>query len=651
MAVDLEMTGVASAPWRESFEFDRPDVRYLKLKDSAEKFAVVQVGVCPFRWNPAKGSFVAHPYNFYIFPRRELQSDGPTYEFLCQTTSINFLAKHQFDFNACIHEGISYLSRAQEAEALQNLSSAYEDDFSNSDLEEYLEIPIASTADLLFTERIKIRFNEWLDGILSCPGDVHPSPNSPQRQFQTFFFKMRPAVMLDGFNSHQVKLIKQQVVRKHFKDLVYVRANGENNSWQKIVVYTDSKEDKSSLLKQVKDDLHRSSKTKVHSAVGFRRVIDILAAEMKLIVGHNCLLDIAHIYSKFIGPLPSAMSDLSHSLHKCFPYIVDTKHLMNACGAIQYQMKKHSKSLSSAFSLLCPKIYSGSQNSAFCHHVKVEVETDEIGSSSWNSGAKHEAGFDAFMTGCVFAQACCHLGIKFELNSPKIDFVRNDKLQGYMNLLHPSWNSGTVINLSTGIESQESGYKRKYPTVIFSNIVLFWGFPFKLTAKKMKECISKVFGSDSVTSIFFLDSTAALIQFSKKELVNEFLTVKDTLEKNNDALSVLHPLAELLEGDNSRAANYDTYKEICSSSMSRVKFVDQAEALGIRWKTKVEPGSSETEGSSNYENMAEYHIPASAVKQKVGRRDENLHHHVTCEDILDSLSSSKSFSGQRIRIT
>ena len=61
VAVDLEMTGVTSAPWREAFEFDRSDVRYSKVKDSAEKFAVVQFGVCPFRWDNVKESFVAHP--------------------------------------------------------------------------------------------------------------------------------------------------------------------------------------------------------------------------------------------------------------------------------------------------------------------------------------------------------------------------------------------------------------------------------------------------------------------------------------------------------------------------------------------------------------------------------------------------------------
>lgn len=62
VAIDLEMTGVTSAPWRELLEFDRSDVRYLKVRDSATKFAVVQFGVCPFRWDPSNHSFVAYPY-------------------------------------------------------------------------------------------------------------------------------------------------------------------------------------------------------------------------------------------------------------------------------------------------------------------------------------------------------------------------------------------------------------------------------------------------------------------------------------------------------------------------------------------------------------------------------------------------------------
>uniref|UniRef100_A0A2C9VB30 Uncharacterized protein n=1 Tax=Manihot esculenta TaxID=3983 RepID=A0A2C9VB30_MANES len=51
VAMDLEMTGVTSAPWGESFEFDRLDVRYLKAKDSDENFS--------FNPNP----YLAHRYS------------------------------------------------------------------------------------------------------------------------------------------------------------------------------------------------------------------------------------------------------------------------------------------------------------------------------------------------------------------------------------------------------------------------------------------------------------------------------------------------------------------------------------------------------------------------------------------------------------
>jgi poly(A)-specific ribonuclease len=61
VGLDLEMSGVTSAPWRDTFELDRDDVRYLKLRDSAERFAALQLGVCPFRWDPAKSAFVAYP--------------------------------------------------------------------------------------------------------------------------------------------------------------------------------------------------------------------------------------------------------------------------------------------------------------------------------------------------------------------------------------------------------------------------------------------------------------------------------------------------------------------------------------------------------------------------------------------------------------
>ncbi|RZC51180.1 hypothetical protein C5167_019607 [Papaver somniferum] len=210
-------------------------------------------------------------------------------------------------------------------------------------------------------------------------------------------------------------------------------------------------------MKEVSNDLHKEAEMKLKAATGFRRVIDLLSSEQKLLVGHNSFLDMTHIYSKFIGPLPPTIDEYISSVHKVFPYIIDTKLLLNTDCAIQRLMKKQSTSLSSAFALLCPQIALSSEGSASVNQpgLKIEVQVDDMRSFNWNSGANHEAGYDAFMTGCIFAQACSHLGIGFDNNSLAKGLAEHENLQKYINLLYLSWNNGAMIDLRTGNESFE----------------------------------------------------------------------------------------------------------------------------------------------------------------------------------------------------
>ena len=158
----------------------------------------------------------------------------------------------------------------------------------------------------------------------------------------------------------------------------------------------------------MKDELHREAERKIKTAVGFRHVIDLLSSEQKLIVGHNCLLganichlyfmaiffyqirfnqnlylcdtDIAHIYNKFFGPLPLTAEDFVSSVHKYFPYMIDTKTLLNTNYVLMHLMKKGGTSLSKAFASLCPQIASSSKKSglAFQPSVEVEVHVDDM---------------------------------------------------------------------------------------------------------------------------------------------------------------------------------------------------------------------------------------------------------------------------------
>ncbi|XP_044457826.1 poly(A)-specific ribonuclease PARN isoform X2 [Triticum aestivum] len=607
VGIDLEMSGVTSAPWRDTFELDRADVRYLKLRDSAKRFAVLQLGVCPFRWDPAKSAFVAHP--------------------------------------------------AQEEEALQKLNVLHHDGlsaFPNTSKQEE-DVQLKSTADLLFSERMKIRFNEWRDAISTNPRvDNHKlgSNKFTTNQFQTVFFKMRPAIMLDGFTSHQLKLI-QQVLRKNFRDLMYVSTFGEDETSEKRVVYTDNNEDSILLMKDVQEDLLRSRKVKVESAIGIRHVIDLIASERKLIVGHSCFLDIAQVYSKFIGPLPSSIKDFALAINRIFPHVVDTRHLMSASDAVQHLMRQKSKALSSAFSLLCPAFHSTAGEASIPAPVRIEVEADETMLSCFASGAKHEAGYDAFMTGCVFAQLCAHIGVKFEDFTPKENLEMNKKLKKYINLLPPSFNSGTVLDLRTGMERPDACYKLRYPAAVHDNIVLIWGFQSGLSAKDIKGCICKVFGPASVTTVFSIDSTAVLIQFSKQESVNDFLDLKATLEKQDSAISVLHPLSTILEGGQTRAANYDTYRDICSSSVTKYFFADQANAVCSASDTELRGENVDASDAPGTNSVLD-ETARTLVKQAEGTQHSSKKQDATdisCQDILDVLQDGKTLFGKQTRRT
>jgi poly(A)-specific ribonuclease len=83
------------------------------------------------------------------------------------------------------------------------------------------------------------------------------------------------------------------------------------------------------------------------------------------------------VYSKFVRPLPSSIKEFALSFHKIFPHIADTRHLMSVNQAVQKLMKHKSKSLSSAFLLLCPASYSSVEKPSSHSPVTIEVEGDE----------------------------------------------------------------------------------------------------------------------------------------------------------------------------------------------------------------------------------------------------------------------------------
>lgn len=95
------------------------------------------------------------------------------------------------------------------------MNSTYDGDWSDVDpwcsIKDVRDIPVVSMADVLFTERMKNKFSKWRDGLLqeqNGEDQIQGFSKDSKQQLEVIFFKMRPALRLHGFTSHQLKLIK-----------------------------------------------------------------------------------------------------------------------------------------------------------------------------------------------------------------------------------------------------------------------------------------------------------------------------------------------------------------------------------------------------------------------------------------------------------
>lgn len=84
---------------------DTLEERYLKVKRAGESFLITQFGLSTVHVGEDK--LLVKTWNFYVFPRPYGSSDE---RFLCQASSLTFLAEHGFDFNKFIRDGIPFIN-------------------------------------------------------------------------------------------------------------------------------------------------------------------------------------------------------------------------------------------------------------------------------------------------------------------------------------------------------------------------------------------------------------------------------------------------------------------------------------------------------------------------------------------------------------
>ncbi|KAL5057690.1 hypothetical protein RYX36_029294 [Vicia faba] len=537
IAISMEKTGSSSAtPWHRVQPFDTAETAYLKATQSAQRFQLLQFAVCPFSVTDSN-KIVAHPYNFLLFPRDELKLGMPAYSFLCQPSHLALIARQGFDFNTCIYEGISYLSRAQESIAKIRLGTG------SPSLGVMKSSSPPTVVDTVFIKRIRSRIKHWRNTCKNSGTKTskHEEIIDSLRNIVlgSEQFKSRPCLNIDVCSERQVQLILQMIAdfSDDFVSLVIPSKGGTTQAVR--VVLANSREDKELLEKELQSLEDEESK-KIR---GFREVIDLISASEKPVISHNCLNDCTLIHSKFIAPLPSEVDDFVSSLCKFFPKVVDVNYLMKKSGTM-----KKSTNIRNALSYL---------NTHFFAPVDMEIPDQD----TVNKGKTD--GLDALRLSYLFMKLCSVLKI-----SPIVTPLDNRQLVPKLEdfAFHPCSANVQESSCNEDVTVWTNNTKK----INCEHLVFLWGFKFGMTAGMLKSALRE--SNDIFSEEFdvrFIDKSCAVVVFWQPGLSKDLVNVMNGEEISGG-------LKELIS-DGLRVTGYETYRTMCRLGLWEMNLAESLE--------------------------------------------------------------------------
>ncbi|XP_054710712.1 poly(A)-specific ribonuclease PARN-like [Uloborus diversus] len=381
VAIDTELTGLYDKVTDNAF--DTMAERYAKQRENCLPFLIVQFGISTFKYHAKENKYTHKDFNIYIFPRSHIRK-APDHRFLCQTSSLHFLASNGFDFNKVIYDGVSYLKPSQEEEIRSYLSEKHQDE-----------------QNALLTSKTTSNANGKKS--VDVPDEHKDFIAKINKQVDAFIANENETVIkLDPCSSYLRKLIYETVQQKHQSGIeMSSMKNSDNHIFITIVKCSDEEKAAKLNSKQIMDV------EELEAAVGFRKVMDLISQSKKLVVGHNMILDLMHTINQFYFPLPEDLKEFKQMARELFPRIADTKMLASSEKLRPFFESTHLMELGRQL-----------RGKAF-DELKVEV-ADGFEGYELNSEKAHEAGYDAFMTGYCYAALTKKLG---SLQSPPVQHV------------------------------------------------------------------------------------------------------------------------------------------------------------------------------------------------------------------------------------
>ncbi|XP_039632480.1 poly(A)-specific ribonuclease PARN [Polypterus senegalus] len=389
LAIDGEFSGISDGPSVSTLTngLDTPEERYHKLRKHSMDFLLFQFGLCTFKYDHTEVKYIMKSFNFYVFPK-PFNKNSPDVKFVCQSSSIDFLASQGFDFNKVFCIGIPYLN--QEEERL--VREQYEERRSQSNgvgTPSFIS-PNSSKGPVIVPEEHKVFIEKVIEKVEDL---LHTEKNS---------------VHLEPCTAFQRKLIYQTLNWKYPKG-IHVETVETKQKERSILV---SKVDEEERKKREKEKQEKEQE-ELNDSVGFSRVVHAISKSGKLVVGHNMLLDVMHTINQFYCPLPEDLNEFKEVTTCVFPRLLDTKLM-----ASTHPFKELINNTSLA------ELEKRLKETPF---ISPKVESAE-GFPSYNTASEqlHEAGYDAYITGLCFISMANFLGTF--LSPPKQHISARSKL-------------------------------------------------------------------------------------------------------------------------------------------------------------------------------------------------------------------------------
>ncbi|XP_070166394.1 poly(A)-specific ribonuclease PARN [Polyergus mexicanus] len=361
LSIDGEFTGLNSGP--DAGPFDTPAQYYTKLRTGSMDFLLVQFGLSIFTYDSQTDKYSQRSYNFYVFPK-PMNRHAPDCRFMCQTSSIAFLANQDFDFNKLFKYGIPYLRTNEEEKLAKRLEEK---------------------------QKIKEENNQDFDIKIPISDNDKPRIEEICSRIEDFLASDAKEITIDKCNAFIRRLVYQET-KIRWPNKVRVEGKVEN-TWHCLSIQkVGTKEEEERKENQKREN----EKLEMKQAVGFSNLLKKIVESGKIIVGHNMLLDLCHIVHQFFTPLPNDYLEFKTLIHDLFPSLLDTKVI---CQSQQFKEHVTSSNLNVLLDIVSKSPFS-----------IPDVEPVEGHSYSVSTEKSHEAGYDAYITGLCFIALSNYLG-------------------------------------------------------------------------------------------------------------------------------------------------------------------------------------------------------------------------------------------------